>query len=118
MKRIVLALLACTTIALAQPSVNTGGILNVASYAPPGLPNASIAQGSLFAIFGTGLGPSTGVQVSSFPLTPDGFQGTAVSVTVAGKTLKAPVLFYFGDSGERDVAFGNAGWKRDAHCHL
>ncbi len=93
MKRIVLALVVGCVIAPAQPSVNPGGILNVASYAPPGLPNASIAQGSLFAIFGTGLGPSTGVQVSSFPLTPDGFQGTSVSVTVAGNTLKAPVLY-------------------------
>ncbi len=93
MNRVVFALLAGSAIAPAQPSVNTGGILNVASYVPPGLPNASIAQGSLFAIFGAGLGPSLGIQASSFPLTPDGFQGTSVSVTVAGTMLKAPVLY-------------------------
>ncbi len=79
--------------AAAQPVVNTGGILNVASYAPPGLPNSSIAQGSLFAIFGTGLGPTPAAAVYAFPLTPNGFQGTTVSVTVNGTTVKAPVLF-------------------------
>ncbi len=80
-------------VAAAQPVVNSGGILNVASYAPPGMPNSSIAQGSLFAIFGTGLGPSAGAAVYAYPLTPNGFQGTTVTVTVNGTAVKAPVLF-------------------------
>ncbi len=79
--------------ALAQPSINQGGILNSASFAPQGLPNAAIARGSLFTIFGSGLGPAIGIQVSSFPLTPDGFHGTTVAVTVNGITVKAPVLY-------------------------
>ncbi len=93
MKRIVVALAFAAAVAAAQPVVNTGGILNVASYAPPGLPNSAIAQGSLFAIFGTGLGPTPGAAVYAYPLTPNGFQGTTVTVTVNGTTVKAPVLF-------------------------
>ena len=64
----------------AQPVVNSCGVLNVASYAIPGLPNSSISQGSVFAIFGAGLGPQTGVKVSTFPLQTS-FQGVSVSVT-------------------------------------
>ncbi len=93
MKRFVISFLFAGAMVAAQPVVNTGGILNVASYAPPGLPNSSIAQGSLFAIFGTGLGPTPHAAVYAFPLTPNGFQGTTVTVTVNGTTVKAPVLF-------------------------
>jgi uncharacterized protein (TIGR03437 family) len=93
MKRLVMLFLFAAAMVVAQPVVNSGGILNVASYAPPGLPNSSIAQGSLFAIFGTGLGPTPGAAVYAFPLTPNGFQGTTVTVTVNGTTVKAPVLF-------------------------
>jgi uncharacterized protein (TIGR03437 family) len=93
MKVFVITLLFAGAMVTAQPVVNTGGILNVASYAPPGLPNSAIAQGALFAIFGTGLGPTPGVAVYAYPLTPNGFQGTTVTVTVNGTTVKAPVLF-------------------------
>ncbi len=88
-----LILVAAAGGAFAQPTIGSGGILNVASYAYQGLPNSSIAQGSIFAIFGTGMGPTTGVKVYQYPLSPDSFQGTSVTVTVNGTTVKVPVLF-------------------------
>jgi uncharacterized protein (TIGR03437 family) len=63
----------------AQPFIAGRGIVNAASYAPPGVPGGSIAQGSLFTIFGANLGPATGVQVSAFPLQTS-FQGVSVRI--------------------------------------
>ncbi len=77
----------------AQPVIGTGGIVNVASYSPAGLPNSAIAEGSLFAIFGSGLGPAKGIGISGFPLNAQSFQGTSVSATVNGTTVEVPVLF-------------------------
>ena len=54
--------------AAAQPVVAALGIRNGASYAVPGLPNAAIAQGSIFIVFGQNLGSAKIAQVSSFPL--------------------------------------------------
>ena len=93
MRRLALLFVLGCALVLAQPNVNLGGILNSASFVPQGLPSGAIAQGSLFTIFGSGLGPARGVQVSSFPLTPDGFHGTSVAVTVDGITVNAPVLY-------------------------
>ncbi|OFW09468.1 MAG: hypothetical protein A3H27_02380 [Acidobacteria bacterium RIFCSPLOWO2_02_FULL_59_13] len=77
-----------------QPSIASNGILNGASYALPGLPNAGIAQGSIFVIFGQNLGPASLVQVSSFPLpTSQGLAGTSVKVTVGGTTVDAIMLY-------------------------
>lgn len=78
--------------AAAQPSVNNNGVVNAASYALPGLPNSSIAQGSMFIIFGTGLGSST--QATSFPL-PTQLGGTSVKVTVNGTSADAPMVYAF-----------------------
>lgn len=52
----------------AAPFIFYRGIVNSASFAPAGLPNGSIAQGSIFTIFGRELGPAEGVQVGAFPL--------------------------------------------------
>ena len=62
-----------------QPYIRGNGVLNVASYMAPALPGGAIAQGSAFAIFGTGLGPATGIQVSRFPLQAT-FQGVSIKV--------------------------------------
>lgn len=95
MKTILIAILlaaALVTTAPAQPSINNNGILNVASYALPGLPNASIAQGSIFVIFGAGMGPGTLVQATTFPI-PFNLGGTSVTVTAGGQTFQAPVVY-------------------------
>jgi uncharacterized protein (TIGR03437 family) len=72
----------------AQPTVSI--ILNAASSSYPPLQNSSIAQGSYFTIYGTGIGPATGVGWNPYPL-PTTLGGTSVSVTVpAGATTSYP----------------------------
>jgi uncharacterized protein (TIGR03437 family) len=81
-----------TTAALAQPVVSAGGILNAASYALNGLPNSGIAQGSMFIVFGSGLGPATISQISSFPL-PLSLAGTSMKVTVNNVSADVPMIY-------------------------
>src|SRR5260370_10318111 len=58
-----------------SPAITSGGIVNAASQAIPGLPNAAIAQGSIFVINGLNFGT-----------------GASVQVTVNGATLAAPIV--------------------------
>ena len=59
-----------------------------------GLPGSGIAQGSIFSIYGTGLGPDAAV-AASFPLptTLGGASGTSVAVTVGGTQVSAIMLY-------------------------
>ena len=61
-----------------RPVIYPHKVINAASYSAWGIPSGSIAQGSIFSIFGTRLGPGQGVQVSSYP----------ISKTLAGVTIK------------------------------
>ena len=79
-------------IAVAQPVVYQGGVLNAASYGLDGLPNSGIAQGSIFTVFGAGLGPAALQTASSFPLATT-LGGTSIKVTVAGSTVNAILLY-------------------------
>ena len=85
-------LAATIAVAQAQPKITSGGVVNSASYAATGLPNGAIAQGSLFVLFGTGLGPASLQQVSAYPL-PASLGGTSLSVTVNG-TSTTPFMIY------------------------
>lgn len=76
----------------AQPFIYSRGILNAASYMPAGLSGGSIAQGSIFSIFGTGLGPATGVQVASFPLEPT-LAGVSVKVSQGNVSVDAIPIY-------------------------
>jgi len=76
---------------LAQPTVFSGGIVNADSLVPVGLPNADIAQGSIFSIFGTGLGPANSPGLS-FPL-QNTLGGVSVQVTSGGTAVNALPLF-------------------------
>ena len=63
------------------------GVYHAASWAPPDLPNSGIAQGSIFTLTGTGLGPAALVQAQSYPLpAAQGLAGTSIQVTVGGVT--------------------------------
>ncbi len=73
------------------PSVPTGGILNNASYIVDGLPGAGIARGSMFAVFGSNLGPASAVVATELPLTAE-LGGAAVEVAVGGVTRQAYLL--------------------------
>ncbi len=79
MRYAILFALFCSAFASAQsPLIYYRGIVNSADFAPAGLPNGGVAQGSIFSIFGSGLGPATGVSASQYPL------GT----TLAGVSIK------------------------------
>jgi uncharacterized protein (TIGR03437 family) len=47
------------TAAAQPPQIAANGVLNAASNAFVGLPKSSIAQGSIFSIYGTNLGSAT-----------------------------------------------------------
>src|SRR5579871_5604808 len=48
--------------------------------------STTLAQGSLFVVFGQNLGPTNFVQVSAFPL-PNILSGTSITVTSGSTTL-------------------------------
>jgi len=81
-----------TAIALAQPVINLA--TSTAVVRGNGLAGSGIAQGSIFSIYGTGLGPSQGVG-ASFPLptTLGGASGSSVAVTVGGTHVDAIMLY-------------------------
>jgi uncharacterized protein (TIGR03437 family) len=75
----------------AQPVINSTGVVNSASFVNQGLPGAGIAQGSIFTIFGAGLGSNAIVTAGPLPLQTT-LAGTSVTVTVGGQTVKAFLL--------------------------
>jgi uncharacterized protein (TIGR03437 family) len=54
--------------------------------------STTIAQGSLFVVFGYAMGPAKLAQVSAFPL-PNQLSGTSVTVTVRSTTLICPMVY-------------------------
>ena len=75
----------------AQPFLFYRGIVNAASFAPPGLPNGSIARGSIFSIFGRDLGPTDSPPLA-FPLQTT-LGGVSVEVCQDGNCVAAIPLF-------------------------
>ncbi len=67
-------------------------VQNPASNILPGLPNFGIAQGSIFVVYGTNLGPATIAVAPSLPL-PAALSGTSIQVTVGGTTVTAPMVY-------------------------
>jgi len=80
--------------AFAQPVITSTRVVNSASYISQGLPGSGIAQGSIFTIFGSRLGPNTILQAGPLPLQTS-LGGTSVAVTVSGQTVKALILMAF-----------------------
>jgi uncharacterized protein (TIGR03437 family) len=76
----------------AAPSIAAQGVKNAASYADPQLPNGPIAQGSIFNIFGSNMGPTTIAYATSLPL-PTTLSGTSVNVTVSGTTVQCFMIY-------------------------
>ena len=76
----------------AEPVIFFRAILNAASFMPPGVPGGTIARGSIFTIFGRGIGPTTPAQVAAFPLETD-FKGVTIEVTQGGVTVNAIPIF-------------------------
>jgi len=82
---------------IAQPSVYLRGIVNAGSSAPAGLPSGGIAQGSLFTVYGSGLGPTAGVSASTYPV------GTAlagVTINIVQGTTQVSALPVYVSAGQ------------------
>ncbi len=77
--------------AAAQPQIAANGVLNAASNALVGLPNSSIAQGSIFTIYGVDLGPSS-TPALAYPL-QNTLGGVSVQVSSGSTTLNAVPIF-------------------------
>jgi len=76
----------------AAPTI--GGVVNAAAWSPPSLPNSGIAQGALFTVIGSGLGPSNFLQVHNYPLpTTQGLGGTTIQVKVGGVTETCIMIY-------------------------
>ena len=67
-------------------------VTNAASNITAGLPNAGIAQGAIFTIFGSNLGPGT-ISIAQNAFQSTTLSGTSIGVTVNGTTV-APLLYY------------------------
>jgi uncharacterized protein (TIGR03437 family) len=67
-------------------------VQNAASNVPSGLPNGAIAQGALFVVKGSNLGPATFIAQTAFPFTTS-IGGTSIQVTVGGATVDV-IMFY------------------------
>src|SRR5579883_529830 len=80
---------------VAAPTITS--VQNAASNIVLGLPNASIAQGSIFIIKGSGLGPAT-LSMASTPFQSTVLNGTSVAVTSGGTTVNA--LMYYTSDGQ------------------
>lgn len=91
-------LIAVTSIATAsaQTAPTVTYVENAASILQPGLPGAGIAQGSIFTLYGTGLGPASCNQAVTFPL-PTSMCGVSLTVTVNGAS-SSPIFLgvYYG----------------------
>jgi uncharacterized protein (TIGR03437 family) len=74
----------------AAPEIRT--ILNAASYKGSGLPNSGIARGSMFVVFGVGLGPADLQQSAGFPLQKS-LAGTSIRVTVGTTAVDALMVY-------------------------
>jgi uncharacterized protein (TIGR03437 family) len=89
--RVVLLALAASVLFAQQPILYNRGTYNAASLAPSGLPNAPIARGSVFSVFGENLGPAQSPALS-FPLSAT-LGGVSISVTESGVVTQAFPIF-------------------------
>jgi uncharacterized protein (TIGR03437 family) len=79
------------TAAWAQAPTITA-VENAATNIRPGLPNSPIAQGAMFVVKGSNLGPSSIAIATTFPLAATQ-AGTSVQVTVGGTTVSG-IMYY------------------------
>src|ERR1700722_3441942 len=70
------------------------GVYNAGSWIPPSLPNSGVAQGAIFTVTGSGLGPAALQQVQSYPLpTTAGLAGTTIQVKVGSVTENCIMVY-------------------------
>jgi uncharacterized protein (TIGR03437 family) len=81
-----------TGIAYAQPTIDSGGVTNAASYALPELPNGALARGGMIVIKGNNLGPAELQIINAFPL-PLTLAGTSIKATVNGTAVDLYMIY-------------------------
>src|ERR1700726_408986 len=84
--------MALTAVIAAAQTPVISSVVNAASGILPGLPNAGIAQGAIFLIIGSNMGPAT-LSIDPTPFTSVRLLGTSASVTVQGTTVG--MLMYY-----------------------
>lgn len=89
--RILALLFSAGALLAQQPILYNRGAVNAASLAPPGLPNAPIARGSIFSVFGENLGPAQSPALS-FPLSST-LGRVSISVTQGSVVTQAFPIF-------------------------
>ncbi len=80
------------TVNAQAPALNFGAAVNAASFTPAVLPNSGIAQGSIFILFGTNMGPSTLTFAPGFPLPTSLPASTGTSIRIIPAKSTTPVL--------------------------
>ena len=75
----------------AAPAIYSRGVVNTASSAPGGPPDGSLAPGSLFTIYGSGLGPDEYVKADGYPF-PKTLGGVSVQVKQGSARYDAGLL--------------------------
>jgi uncharacterized protein (TIGR03437 family) len=92
MHRLTALIFGCVASLAAAPSVTR--VYNAGSWLPPALTNSGIAQGSIFTVVGTGMGPAALQQATKYPLpTTQGLGGTTVQVSVGGTTETCIMIY-------------------------
>ncbi len=76
----------------ANPVIYPHSVINGASFQATGLPSGSIAQGSLFTIFGAAMGPATAAAQTAFPL-QNTVSGVGIQVSQGATFVNAIPLF-------------------------
>ena len=90
--RSVLALILLASVVFSKPTISANpGVVNAATLIPAGFPNSGVAQGSIFTLTGSGLGPANLVEAESFPL-PTTLGGTSIKITVGNTSVNAIML--------------------------
>jgi uncharacterized protein (TIGR03437 family) len=70
------------------PLIYNRSLYNAASFMPAGVPGGAIAQGSIFTLFGTRIGPTQAVTASSFPLGTT-LGGVSINVVQGSTSISA-----------------------------
>ena len=104
--RIALFLIFAGALLAQPPLLYNRSVTNAASYMPNGIPAGAIAQGSMFSVFGTRIGPSQGVSANSFPLGTT-LGGISLNV-VQGTTTVSAIPVYVSDGQINAIMPSNA----------
>jgi uncharacterized protein (TIGR03437 family) len=88
-----IGLLALASLTSTAPAaINSGGVVDAASYRSGKYPNAGIAQRSIFVVFGSDLADAGLVTANAFPL-GQSMGGTSIQVAVGGTTVNCYMIY-------------------------